>query len=210
LSNRFFAILLATIAIFVGVFFITKNKSAAPGETSNAQPTSHIRGKGTTGVTVVEYGDFQCPNCGAFYPILKELEQKYGDKVAFQFRNFPLPSHQNARAAHRAAEAASLQGKFFEMHDALYENQTSWQSAPNAPAIFENYAQQLGLDVEKFKQDVASAAVNDIINADIQAGQDLNVTSTASFFIDNKKIEPRDLDSFSKIIDEAIKAKTPS
>jgi protein-disulfide isomerase len=208
LSNRFFAILLATIAIFVGIFFVTKNKSTETGSNNSVQPTSHIRGKGTTGVTVVEYGDFQCPNCASFYPILKQLELKYGDKVAFQFRNFPLPSHQNARAAHRAAEAASMQGKFFEMHDMLYENQNSWATATNASAIFESYAKQLGLDFEKFKQDVASPIVNDTINADVQAGQALNVTSTASFYIDDKKVEPRDFESFVQIIDDAIKTKS--
>lgn len=210
MSNRFFIIILVLIGIFFGaVTYTRQDKSGGDGDssTNSVEASKHIKGAGSSGVTVVEFGDFQCPNCASFYPIIKELEKKYGDTVAFQFRNFPLPTHQNARVAHRAAEAASLQGKFFEMHDLLFENQQGWAQSTSPNVIFESFATQIGLDVERYKQDIGNSSINDVINADIKSGQDLGVTSTASFFIDGVKIEPKDFESFVKIIDEAIAKK---
>ena len=189
------------------IFWLTSG--SANGPSANAQPSNHVFGKGTKNVTLVEYGDFQCPACGGYYSLLKELKNKYKDEIKFQFRNFPLPNHQNAFAAHRAAEAANLQDKFWQMHDALYENQESWSSASNPYSIFESYAQSLGLDLAKFKQDFESPQVNAVINADKKAGVDLSVDSTPTFFLDGKRIEeePTTLKDFAKLIDEAIKAK---
>ena len=114
--------------------------------------------------------------------------------------------HPNARAAHRAGEAASNQGKFWEMHDLLYENQQSWTNLSNVTSVFEGYAQQLELNMEQYKADVAKASTNDIINADITEGQKLKVTSTPTFFINGVRIEenPRDVAGFAKLIDKAI------
>jgi protein-disulfide isomerase len=208
MSNRFLAIVLIIVAIFVGLLFVGKKDASAPTGNNSAttvQPTNHTEGKGTSGVTLTEYGDFQCPACGAYYPIVKQVQQKYGDQITFQFRNFPLSIHQNARAAHRAAEAADKQGKFWEMHDMLYERQKSWESSSNPAAIFEGYASELGLNIDQFKADVASSAINDIINADVQAGQALKITATPTFAINGKKIDnPRDIEGFYKLIDDAI------
>jgi protein-disulfide isomerase len=164
-------------------------------------------GDNTKKVTLVEYGDYQCPACGAYYPIVKQITDKYSKDIQFQFRNFPLSQiHQNARAGARAAEAAAKQNKYWEMHDLLYEQQKSWESSTNVAAIFETYATQLGLNMTKYKADFGSNEVNDIINADYAEGVRLGVDSTPSFFLQGKKIEnPQSLDAFSKLIDDAIK-----
>lgn len=213
MSNRFAIIIVALIIIFGGIFFINKNKADAPNAGgSNAQASKHVK-EGSSGVTLTEYADFQCPGCGAYHPVVKQVMEKYAGKVTFQFVNYPLMQiHQNAMAAHRAAEAASKQGKFWEMYDQLYANQTAWSSSSNVSSIFENYATQLGLNKDQFKQDSASGAVNDVINADIAAGRKLNVNATPTFFLNGQKLDqpPQDIDGFSKLLDDAIAAKTKS
>lgn len=212
MSNRFFITLLVVIAAIIGVFTFTKQKNTDNGSTNtnSSQPSSHTKGSDKTGVVLVEYGDFQCPACGQYYPVVKEVFEKYKDQITFQFRNFPLIQiHTNAMVAHRAAEAADKQGKFWEMHDQLYETQQQWTSLPNPGSFFESIAQQLGLDVAKFKTDVASAEANSVINADIKEGQKLGANSTPTFVLDGVKIEnPRDIEDFNKVIDEAIAKKT--
>ncbi len=109
---------LAVVAIIGGAVFLGKEEEAT-GQVSN-----YIYGKADSSVKIIEFGDFECPACGFFYPIVKEVKEKYKDQISFQFRHFPLvQSHRNALASHRAAEAAGKQGKFYEMHDLLYGNQ---------------------------------------------------------------------------------------
>lgn len=210
MDKRFAMILAAIVVVLGGVFWFTKDKSTTKttGSTSTAALSNHVIGANAKKVNLTEYGDFQCPACGAYHPVIKQVIEKYKNDIAFQFRNFPLTSlHQNARAASRAAEAADKQGKYWEMHDVLYEQQKSWETSNNASAVFEGYAAQLGLNVDTYKKDYASNEVNDVINADYNEGQKLNITGTPTFFLQGKKIEdtPRDLDGFSKLIDQAIK-----
>lgn len=212
MSKRFLLVLAIIVLGLGGVFWLTRNKASAPSTSSgNAQPTNHIRYTGSSGVTLLEYGDFQCPACGAFYPLIKQLETDYSSKVTFQFRHFPLNTiHPNAYAAARAAEAAGKQGKFFEMHDKLYEGQQSWATASNPGIFFEDYATQLGLNLDQFRKDETSIETNNIINADIKAGQALGANSTPTFVLNGKKIDsnPPDYASFAKLLNDAIKAKT--
>ncbi len=214
MSKRFLIIIAVVILAFIGFVIFNKQRSSKTG--TDVQVTSgsnHTQGTGTTGVTLVEFGDFQCPACGAYYPLFQNIKQQYGNKITFQFRHFPLVNiHQNAMAAHRAAEAASVQGKFWEMHDLLYERQNQWKDATNAPGIFEDYATELGLNVEQFKTDAASETISGIINADVKAAQALGATSTPTIILDGKIIEnapqPNDLDGWTKLIDEAIASKS--
>ncbi|CAN5639884.1 hypothetical protein BH23PAT1_BH23PAT1_4590 [soil metagenome] len=211
MSKRFMLIFLVFVAIFVGLFMFNSRDAGAPQDEA-VEPTSHKVGEGTEGVTLIEYGDFQCPACAQYYPLIKQIKEKYGDRITFQFRHFPLVQiHPNAMAAHRAAEAAGQQDKFFEMHDMLYERQTEWQGSPQPTSVFERYAQELDIDMERFKSDVSSPATNRIVNADIKEAQSAGANSTPTFVLNDKKVEeaPRDLEGFSKLIDEAIeKAKT--
>jgi protein-disulfide isomerase len=208
MSKTFWAVIAIIVIIFGGIIVFNKDEAATPN--SNAKPSSHITGAGTSGVTLVEYADYQCPFCAQYYPIVKEVANKYSDKIHFQFRNLPLLQvHQNAFAAARAAEAADKQGKFWEMYDLLFENQSAWSSSKSATSIFDQYAAQLGLNAAQFKKDFASPAVNDIINADIAEFKKTKLAlSTPTFFLDGKRIQPTSVDEFSTLIDEAIAAKT--
>jgi protein-disulfide isomerase len=210
MNKRFLVILVAVIAVFAGLVVINKKDTTAPSGNGGGQVTNHTFGSGSTGVNVTEYGDFQCPACATYYPIFAQLKEQYKDRVTFQFRHFPLiSSHQNAMAASRAAEAASLQDKFWEMHNLLYERQDAWESSNNAAGIFEGYATELGLDLAKFKTDVSSNSTNASIQADFKAGQDLGVSGTPSFAINGKLIDsPNSFEAFKEAIDNAIKEKT--
>lgn len=215
MNKSFWAIIAAIIVIFGGIILFNGKDAKAPtSSNSNAKPTEHIIGEGQSGVTFTEYADYQCPYCAQFYPVVKEVVEKYKDQIHFQYRNLPLLQvHKNAMAAARAAEAANIQGKFWEMHDLLYENQSVWAQSGDASKLFEQYAQQLGLNVSKFKQDASSSKVNDIINADIAAfNKTGNDVSTPTFFIDGKKVQPTGLtvEDFAKLLDPAIAKKKSS
>jgi protein-disulfide isomerase len=214
MSKGFWAIIAIIVVGLGGIFFATNHNS---GSTSSAPPTNHIEGSASTGVKLVEYGDYECPYCGQFYPIVKQVVAQYKDKIQYQFRNLPLTQiHKNAFSAARAAEAAALQGKFWEMHDLLYQNQdpngaSGWVASDNPlTQYFNGYAKQLGLNVSKFDTDFASSAVNDKINADINAFKQTGLEeATPTFILDGKQIHPGyDVADFQKAIDAEIKAKT--
>lgn len=210
--QRFWIILTITVLGMFGLFIITKPKeddsAKFEGNAQEVQADDHVRGARDKKVTLIEYADFQCPSCGAYYPTLKQLEEKYADKVTFVFRHYPIISiHPNAFAAARSAEAASNQGKFFEMHDKLFETQSSWGLvSTNQQSLFEGYAQELGLDLEQFKADYASEAVASRINRDVSSAKQFEVTGTPSFILNGKKITTpsNSVDAFSTVLDEAI------
>lgn len=210
MDKRFWGFLIAIALVLGGIFIIgNANKAGAPGD-SKATLTNHVEGKGTTGVKLVEYGDYQCPACGQYFPAVKQVVDKYGDRITFQFRNFPLfQLHPNAIAAARAAEAAGKQGKYWEMHDLLYENQQAWTPVTDVMPAFVQYAEKIGLNTTKFNQDYKSAAVNNLIQADLKEGNRLGIDSTPTFFLDGKKISPPDptVEAFSKVIDAEIAKK---
>lgn len=212
MSKGFLAIIAAVVIVFIGIFAFSghkNNSNNGKSSSSNGSPTNHIEGKGQTGVTLVEYGDYECPYCEEYYPIVKQVVAKYNDQIKFQFRNFPLVSiHQNAFAGARAAEAAAAQSKFWQMHDLLYDNQNQWAQSKNPTQYFKQYAQQLGLDVTQFNKDYSSNAVNDAINADMAAGNKLNIQGTPTFFLDGKQINvTASASSFETQIQQAINQK---
>lgn len=210
--KRFWIILTVVVIGLVALFLLTDKKEASnttfTGDAKQVQSDDHVRNEPGKKVSLIEYGDFQCPSCGSYYPTLKQLEEKYRDHVSFVFRHFPIISiHPNAFSAARAAEAAGKQGKFFEMHDKLYESQSSWgQVGSNQQSLFESYAQELGLDMTKFKQDYASQAVADRINRDISSAKQFSIQGTPTFILNGEKIKnPADLAAFEKVLDDAIK-----
>jgi protein-disulfide isomerase len=210
MDKRFWAIVGIIIIVFFGFLLVQRNDEAGAPANKNAKPTNHTKGEGTANVNLTEYGDFQCPACAQYYPIVEQVAAKYEQEITFQFRHFPLVSiHPNAFAGSRAAEAAGKQGKFWEMYNQLYVNQDSWSGSNSPTKIFEGYAKQIGLNVEQFKTDFASSAVNDAINADMAAGNAVKAQSTPTFVLDGKKIEnpAPTIEAFSKIIDEAIAKK---
>lgn len=215
MDKRFLATLAVIIVILGGIFFITNHKKASAPSDSAATATNHVEGQGKSGVKLTEYGDYECPACYEYYPILKQVYAKYSDQIYFQFRNYPLVQiHKNAFAGARAAEAADLQGKYWQMHDLLYNNQdpngqSGWVASDSPLTFFTQFAQQLGLDTTKFSKDYASTEVNGRINKDTAIAQSLNFSGTPSFTINGDAISAPQptVDAFSKIIDAAIAKK---
>lgn len=156
--------------------------------TKGVTSSDHLYGKAGAKVTLVEYSDFQCPACAQFYPVIKSVEQKFGNDIEFVYRYYPLPSHDKSQIAARAAEAAAIQGKFWEMHDKLFEGQNSWSSAADPVAIFTDYAVSLGINKDKFLSDMNSSSTKARIERDIQSGTDSGVDATPTFFLNGKKI----------------------
>jgi protein-disulfide isomerase len=159
--------------------------------TSGAE-SPHIRGNPDAQVTLEEFGDFQCPPCGQFAGFAEELLKEYDSRVRIVFRNFPLSAHEHAREAAIAAEAAGIQGKFWEMHDTLYREQANWSKAPNARELFESYAGTIGLDLDQFKKDVDGEKAKERVDSDQARGESLGIKLTPSLFINNQPLEPKD------------------
>ena len=152
----------------------------------------HIRGNPGAAVTLEEFGDFQCPPCGQFATFGEELLKEYDSRLRIVFRNFPLSLHEHAREAALAAEAAGLQGHFWEMHDTLYREQAAWSKAPNARELFESYAGTIGLNVDQFKKDVDSEKVRQRVESDHALGDSLGIKLTPTIFINNRPVDPKD------------------
>ncbi len=159
-------------------------------------------------VVLMEYSDFACPACKSASSVVNQLVGEFGEHMVFVYRHFPLniPGHQNGPLAARAAEAAGLQGKFFDMSDKLFMYQDIWKSAGNPEANFEQYATDLGLDLEKFKTDYASSAVESAVDDDLDSANDLNLNSTPTFFLNGEKLSPnpKSYDDFRNLIRNAI------
>lgn len=208
MSGKFWLVIGIIVIVFGGILIFHSDKTS---NNSSGTPSNNIEGKGTTGVKLVEYGDFECPYCEEYFPVVKQVAALYNDQIYFQFRNLPLTQiHPNAFAGARAGEAASLQGEFWQMHDLLYENQDQWVSSSNPQSYFDIYAKQLGLNMTEFNNDFASTQVNDTIQADIAAFNKTGLPeATPTFFLDGKHITPDPtVASFSQLINAAIKQKT--
>ncbi len=189
MDKKFWGVLGVIAIVIVGAIWISGSNNATT-DVGNTKPTEHVEGKGKKNITLVEYGDYQCPVCAAYHPVVKEVAKQFSADIKFQFRNLPLSSnHKNAFVAARAAEAAGLQNKFWEMHNLLYTNQTTWAQIGNPQPLFESYATQLSLDVAKFKQDLVSEQINKVINADInEFNKTKQEMGTPTFFLNGTYI----------------------
>ena len=161
--------------------------------------TDHIKGSVNAPIVIVEYGDYECPYTGMAYPIVKEIVKRFGDKVQFAFRNFPLNEiHPHAQHAAEAAEAAAAQDKFWQMHDYLFEHQR---------ALDENhllqYAGKVGLDINKFKKEMSGHIYAPLIEESLKSGINSGVEGTPTFFVNGKRYEDSwDLDTFSNVLEK--------
>ncbi len=203
---------------FVGfIVFAKESKKTTSTETSDKavtiEKTGMFKGSENSPVTLVEFADFQCPYCATAYPILEEVLKEYDGKVRFNYKHFPLISiHRNAVPAATAAEAAGLQGKFWEMYSLLYSRQQDWSNEPSAGKKFEEYASELDLDVEKFKSDMTSDALAKKIDDQRNEGISLGVNSTPTFFLNGKRIELESLsiEEFRKLFDAELAKGAPT
>jgi len=172
---------------------VSQNTPAQPQQpvvygVPGAEP-AHVLGPTNAPIRIEEFGDFECPPCGIFHPILDQMHTEFGDKLQITFREFPLvPTHQHALAAASAAEAAGLQGKFWEMHDLLYEHQNEWKKEFDVRPIFEGYAKQIGLDVTRYRSDMNGELVAQRIFQDGKRGHSLGVKGTPTVFMNGREV----------------------
>jgi len=210
-----FIIILVVLGLALGsAWYLTRSVPATPVANQPAQPQQspgapqstpvaqasvnpgipgadppHTHGPANAPVHLEEFGDFECPPCGIFHPVLKQMEEEFGDKIQVTFREFPLvPTHQHALLAASAAEAAGLQGKFWEMHHMLYDRQNAWKTEFDVRPTFEGFAKEIGIDVERYKRDVGSDLVQQRIFQDGKRGHSLGVRGTPTLFMNGREV----------------------
>jgi protein-disulfide isomerase len=192
------------LAAVVVLYFFTGAAATEPSKA--AAPTSNdiTYGPADAVLSVIEYSDFQCPFCAEYAPWLDRLRQKYGDQVQFVFRNYPLSNHEWATIAAKAAYAAGLQGKFWEMHDLLFERQDEWASSSDPRPFFDSYAESLGLDLEQFHADADAQSTTDFIKQQAAEGEAAGVKHTPWIVVGDTVVLPRSYEEFDKLIQEAL------
>ena len=191
-------------AIYNGIVPIPEKEKNKPIDQIMAD--DWVRGNRQALVKIVEYSDFQCPSCARITPILDEVLKSYPTQVGLAYRHFPLKGvHMQADLAAQAAEAAGKQGKFWEMHDLLFKNQSEWAQNRSAQGLFEQYARDLGLQMDQFKRDLKSREVRGAVQADYMSGLEHNLSSTPSFFINGELVlTAKETDAFKQIIDQKL------
>jgi protein-disulfide isomerase len=216
----FWAIFIVVLGLIVWGLVAAMNRPGQGGKTGEPAPISaddHSIGKADAPVTVIEYSDFQCPACETYYPVVKKLIEESSSTMRFAYRHFPLNDklpngtiqHPNAIASAMAAEAAGLQGKFWEMSDLIFTNHTEWTEESDPTPVFLRYATQLGLDKTKFLADLNNPTLRQKIDAQKSEGTRIGVSYTPSFFVNGKLINnPPTYDEFKSIIESAAKGNT--
>lgn len=181
-------------------------KLGAPAAVSAAD---HVEGPSDAPVTLIEYSDFQCPACEMYYPVVEKLVSEEPKLVRLVYRHFPLPQHANAPLAAQAAEAAALQGRFWEMYRLLFSKHTEWTESPDPHSIFIGYAKSLGLDMAAFKADIDATSTKAVVTADQAEGIGLGIDSTPTFFVNGSAIvNPQSYEAFKALIEEAAASGT--
>jgi protein-disulfide isomerase len=202
-------VIVVAIVIAAGAALYLSRSADRTAEASDKSPRvniksgGHIRGPANAQVTLVEFGDFQCPSCGGYHPLVKEILNRYPDKVRLEFHHYPLVDlHPNAMLGAMAAEAAGDQGRYWEMHDALFEHQAEWAPSRNAELVLLNLANRIGLNLNQFMQQLRSPALQDRILQDVTLGNSLHIMETPTFFIDGQRvyIKPT-LEDFVKVVE---------
>ena len=192
-----FVIIAAVLVAAVGTGFLMFRSSqpqppATPTPASDSRASSNgLASKGV--VTIDEYGDYQCPPCGGLHPVLKTLKGEYGGRIQIAFHHFPLPFHNHALEASYAAAAAGLQGKFWEMHNLLYENQSVWSEVGDFRPILLDFARKIGLDLQRFTRDIDGLEAATVVRDDATRGNLLGVNSTPTIFINGQMIANENL-----------------
>ena len=179
--------------------------TGSPEESMLVREDSRILGEeGSSGVTVVEFLDFECEACAAAYPAVEQLRQEYAGEVTFVARYFPLPGHFNAERAARAVESAARQ-ELEAMYQRMYETQAEWGEAqvPHDD-LFRGFAEEIGLDMQQYDADYASDEVAARVQRDVDDGLELGVQGTPTFYVDGEPLQPRTYEDFTSAIDAAL------
>lgn len=204
------AVILATVAGLVitncaSACSIGGSDSKVTGSSEYASPAAdggHVLGPLNSEIVLEEYGDYQCPACGDYYPIIEELIHRFPYQIRFEFHHFPLAAiHRNAMSAAIAAEAAGEQNHFWEMHRILFLEQKQWASSSDPEIQFAAYAGEIGLDLGRFRQSLQSPAIEQRVLADIARAQDAKFSGTPTFLINGRMIPlPVTIDGFSALV----------
>jgi len=184
-TKLFLGIIIGTLVIVgIGIAFLSKPAASVKVDSSLLiRSDSNKIATSSATVTLVEFSDFQCAACGVYYPMVTQVIKDFKDSMTFVYRNFPLTDlHPNAQLAAQAAEAAGMQGKYWEMHDILFTKQSEWSASGAVRDIFAQYAQSLGITVNQFKKDIDSDAVKNKISQDVNDGKALGINGTPTFF----------------------------
>ena len=206
---------IATFAVALVVLVTIEARKDKPkaepvrkGESRVVRDDSHVLGeKADTGVTFVEFLDFECEGCLAAYPFVEQLREDYEGRVTFVARYFPMPGHYNGMRAARAVEAAAKQGKFEEMYHLMYETQGEWgEKRTPADDVFRGFARKLKLDLERFEDDYNDPETEKRIDKDVADGHELGVQGTPTFFINGERLEPQSSDDLTDALDDALAA----
>lgn len=204
-------VIILAVAAAAGAAVFLSRGSDRPAETTTANAPlhadikggGHFRGPETAQVTLVEFGDYQCPSCGAYAPFVKEILNRYPQQVRLEFHHFPLISiHTNSMPAAKAAEAAGEQGHFWEMHDALFEYQFQWADRPDPKPIFAAMANRIGINGNILVQTMESPQIQERILKDVERGQNAKVEAVPTFFINGEQVHIKlSMDDFVQVIE---------
>lgn len=191
------------VLLFVGAFYIAS--TAGDRNNEGIEEITHVKGNAAAEITLVEYSDFQCPACSAMFPAIQGVMAEYSDQIRFEYRHFPIErAHPYAVQAAVAAEAAGQQGKFYEFHDALFENQQAWSQSATPNMLFAQYAEDLGLDMDLYNRHANASVLRDKVRAQQTEGRDRGVTGTPTLFLNGKKMEYRTYEEFLTQIAVAV------
>jgi protein-disulfide isomerase len=193
-------VILAAAALIV--YFATGVEASVTSRARAVDATDITEGPSDAKTVIVEYSDFECRFCAGYSQILGALRDEYKDQVLFVFRFFPLENHPHGMISAQAAYAASLQGRFWEMHDLLFQEQEAWTGATDPTTYFDSYAQALGLDMDKFRTDMKAAATLAFISAQKAEGKASGVEHTPWFVIDGMVVAPRNIEEFRRLIEK--------
>jgi protein-disulfide isomerase len=210
-------LLIIAIAIIIAggaAFYMSKQSAVTPAASSSSPAQSlgpgggRVRGPENAAVTLVEFGDYQCPSCGYYAPIVDEMLHRYPKDLKLVFHHYPLVGiHPFAMSAAKAAEAAGDQGRFWEMHDMLYANQQAWSTSSDAESLFLSFAAQIGLDNNRFMQSMRSPEVAQRVLEDVVRAREGKIDVTPTFFINGQRVtsRPDTPDKFSELIQAALR-----
>ena len=206
------ALLIAVVIIGVVKLASPSGTTPSDGMVAGLQSVSSsdwISGATSSPAVLIEYSDFQCPACGAYYPLVEKVVSDYKGKLALVYRHFPLPQHPQAKPAAYAAEAAGKQGKFWDMYRLLFEGQDEWANKSDAEKTFEIYATRLNLNLARFRTDVESSDVHARVDANSEGGKKAGVNATPTFFLNGRKLQnPTSYEMFKQKLDAGIASTT--
>lgn len=203
----FWIIFVVVLALIVWGLIAAMNKESTGPKLEAPAPISaadHVRGPENAPVALIEYSDFQCPACQAYYPLIERVLASSTVPIRMVYRHFPLPQHKNATIAAQASEAAAMQGKFWEMYGMLFISPAEWTELADPRDVFAGYAQRIGINVTKFKADMDGAVAKEIVQRQLAEGQSIGINQTPTFFLNGKMVEnPQGYDQFEKAIQSA-------